>query len=657
MSRDGDLNIDRDRGVSVLSSTPSTAPSSLQTDGEAGQTVSDAGLRERKSHDVRALDEHGDEEEGIEDDKVSDELDLIPSQSPNGNLPLIEEDEQPETVPPKEEAVTWRSLPRRDQLAILTMARLSEPLTQTSLQAYMFYQLKSFDPTLPDSSIAKQAGMLQGSFAAAQFVTAILWGRVADADWSGRKKVLLVGLLGTCMSCVGFGFSRSFAQAVAFRILGGALNGNVGVMRTMIAEIIKEKRFQSRAFLLLPMCFNIGVIIGPVLGGLLADPVGSYPKIFGAGSVYGGKDGVWWMKKWPYALPNLLSACFLFTAAVGVFLGLEETLENVRHRRDYGLRVGRFLANKFRQIRDPIAHSSSHSYTVVAATDEEDSIDLAARPSTTSAGYESPDTRMSSSGPPTAKPLLSSRAKRKLPFSTILTRGVLTTLLSHTILAFHVGTFNNLWYIFLSTPRPSAQYTSAHPPHLPFHFTGGLALPPPLVGTAMAILGLLGITLQLTLYPPLQSYLGTLRSYRLSLLCFPIAYTLAPYLSLIPSSSPSPHPASGPLVWIALSCVVLVQVLGRTFALPSNIILLNNCAPHPSVLGTVHGVGQSASSGARMLGPLIGGWLFGVGLDRGVVGGVWWGLAGAAVVGWIASGFVREGGGVLEAREGNDEEG
>ena len=40
--------------------------------------------------------------------------------------------------------------------------------------------------------------------------------------------------------------------------MGGALNGNVGVMRTMISEIIKEKRFQSRAFLLLPMCFNIG---------------------------------------------------------------------------------------------------------------------------------------------------------------------------------------------------------------------------------------------------------------------------------------------------------------------------------------------------------------------------------------------------------------
>lgn len=35
---------------------------------------------------------------------------------------------------PKEEVVTWRSLPHRKQLIILTLARLSEPLVQTSLQ-------------------------------------------------------------------------------------------------------------------------------------------------------------------------------------------------------------------------------------------------------------------------------------------------------------------------------------------------------------------------------------------------------------------------------------------------------------------------------------------------------------------------------------------
>jgi MFS family permease len=97
--------------------------------------------------------------------------------------------------------------------------------------------------------------------------------------------------------------------------LGGALNGNIGVMRTMVSEIVQEKKYQSRAFLLFPMCFNVGVIIGPILGGFLADLGGSYPKTFG---------NVEFLKRYPYAAPNVLSAVFLFTAGLGVFFGLAE---------------------------------------------------------------------------------------------------------------------------------------------------------------------------------------------------------------------------------------------------------------------------------------------------------------------------------------------
>jgi MFS family permease len=100
-------------------------------------------------------------------------------------------------------------------------------------KAYMFYQLKWFDPSLPDSTISSQAGVLHASFTASQFLTAMMWGRIADSKRVGRKTVLLIGLLGTSISCVGFGFSTTFWQALLFRTLGGATNGNIGVMRTM----------------------------------------------------------------------------------------------------------------------------------------------------------------------------------------------------------------------------------------------------------------------------------------------------------------------------------------------------------------------------------------------------------------------------------------
>ena len=51
---------------------------------------------------------------------------------------FIEEDEDPlqldNPVKEKKEIVTWSSLPHKSQLAILTVARLSEPLVQTSLR-------------------------------------------------------------------------------------------------------------------------------------------------------------------------------------------------------------------------------------------------------------------------------------------------------------------------------------------------------------------------------------------------------------------------------------------------------------------------------------------------------------------------------------------
>lgn len=149
----------------------------------------------------------------------------------------------------KEEAVSWRDLPNKKQLIMLTLARLSEPPSQSSLQTYMFYQLESFDPTLPVSSISFQAGVLQASFTGAQFMTAFLWGRIADSEWGGRKRMLLVGILGTCVSCVGVGFSTSFVSAALFRTFGGAMNGDLGVLRTMISEIISEKKSvpQSRS--------------------------------------------------------------------------------------------------------------------------------------------------------------------------------------------------------------------------------------------------------------------------------------------------------------------------------------------------------------------------------------------------------------------------
>lgn len=170
-----------------------------------------------------------------------------------------------EAIREKKETVSWKDLPRKKQLVVITLTRLSEPLVQTSLQAYMFYQLKWFDPSLSDSVISGQAGILHASFTAAQLLTAMMWGRVADSSRFGRKKVILIGLTGTLVSCLGFGFSKTFWQALFFRCLGGVTNGNVGVLRTMISEIVREKKYRKSTLFLFPTTGRTGEMPGAVL--------------------------------------------------------------------------------------------------------------------------------------------------------------------------------------------------------------------------------------------------------------------------------------------------------------------------------------------------------------------------------------------------------
>lgn len=356
-----------------------------------------------------------------------------------------------------------------------------------------------------------------------------------------------------------------------------------------------------------------------------------------------------------------MSAVFLFISAIGVVFGLEEvcyrrqvftssrlthsqTLEAIRDQPDLGLRLGHSVANAFRHI----FRRNTHRYTAVNADDDLDS-------PTHSSRLDSYELESRLPKPPAQKP----KPRRKLPLSRIWTRNVLCTLLCHSIVALHIGTFNNLWFIHLSAPRfdpadPSPPSHTRQTP--PLRFTGGLGMPPRSVGFAMATLGLIGISLQLLVYPAVNARLGTLCSFRYSLCLFPLAYTLTPYLSVVHSSRAPPHQASGVLIWLALSAVLLVQVVGRTFALPATVILVNNCSPHPSVLGTIHGIGQSVSSASRTVGPMLGGWGYGKGLQVGVVGAVWWALAVVAGVGWLLSGLVREGDGHEVWLEGEKEE-
>lgn len=372
---------------------------------------------------------------------------------------------------------------------------------------------------------------------------------------------------------------------------------------------------------------------------MLADPAARFPKTFGPKTPLGGKKYLKWLHTYPYAAPNLISAVLLLSEAAIVWLFLRETLESRKHVRDRGVEMADNLRYWIQILQ------VKPRYTKVS---QDQSSLVKAGPNMSPSGAPAHGVIMSAKDDP-----MRPTRRQSLPVRKMWTKNVLLVLLVTAIFDFQMGGFANLWLLFLSSPRAdpkNARFKGA------FHFTGGLAFPPSLIGRAMAILGLFGVCLQFSLYPTLSGRWGLLRSFQASIVLFPLAYFLAPYLSLLPSSTAAPAPASGFWIWAGISAVIFLQVAARTFALPATIILLNNASPHPSVLGTIHGLGSSASSTFRTIGPIAAGRLFGIGLQREVIGLAWWAITAISVLGVFVSFGVKNGTGHEIKLEGDEQE-
>lgn len=166
------------------------------------------------------------------------------------------------------------------------------------------------------------------------------------------------------------------------------------------------------------------------------------------------------------------------------------------------------------------------------------------------------------------------------------------------------------------------------------------------------MIGLLGLTLQFGVFSPLTHRLGILPTFRTAGLAFPIVYLLAPLLTIFPAGG-----GGGAWLWGGMTGVLSLQVAARTFALPLMQVLTNNCSPHPSVLGSLHGVAASVSSGAFSIGPIVSSWLFGKGLRVGFVALAWWVLAAESVCVQVTSRLIYEGDGHEIKLDGEEHDG
>lgn len=123
-------------------------------------------------------------------------------------------------------------------------------------------------------------GLIQSSYALAQFAFAPLWGRLSDRI--GRRPVMLATILGTAISLAWLGFAESLEGLFAARILAGGFAANIGVASAYISDVTSDED-RTRWMGMLGASFGVGFLLGPAIGGLLAPYGYAVPMLAAAG--------------------------------------------------------------------------------------------------------------------------------------------------------------------------------------------------------------------------------------------------------------------------------------------------------------------------------------------------------------------------------------
>jgi len=369
----------------------------------------------------------------------------------------------------------------------------------------------------------------------------------------------------------------------------------------------------------MPFVWCIGSIIGPAVGGALADPIRQYPEIFKPGG---------FLEEYPYALPNLfVSAVLVIGVCVGI-LFLEETHAELKHQKDYGRELGKKLVAL-------ASHLSPRPSEDRRGLLEPDGL-------VTSIAYCTFSEASSTTATVEDEPLLTPPPK-PFPIKKAFTPQVIHLIISYGILALHTIAFEGLLPVFLSTPKADEAPSSW------FKFVGGYGLSTREIGFILTVQGILAMFIQFILFPPLVGKFGAFKVYIVIMLLYPISYIIVPYLDFIPDDYKS----------TGIYATLVIRILFGCLAYPCNMILLTNSAPSLLVLGTINGVAASVASLARSFGPTVSGMLYSYGLDIGYVGLAWWINAGICVIGGLQAFWILDPSkemNTLEGMDGMDEE-
>ncbi|KAI0184404.1 major facilitator superfamily domain-containing protein [Xylaria flabelliformis] len=497
------------------------------------------------------------------------------------------------------------------QLTILAICRFSEPIAFNSILAYTYVMVKDLNGG-EDPDTAFYAGLLVSAYAVAEALTAIGWGALSDRY--GRKPVVIFGLGGVAISSLIFGLAKNYWVALLARFVGGALNGNVAVMQTMVAEMVKVPEHEPAAYASQPFVWTLGGIIGSAMGGFLAQPATFYPSLFPADGIFG---------RYPYLLPNLVSVVVIVIAIIQGMIFLEETNPrgklfhgDIREASEADVAVAEDDDDIRVDERTPLTRDQRIKHPMISAVSErpvilEESLPVAVE--------QSFDLRRTSFGtvhsiqftPEARTNFVPSQNKIEEYTGPAFNFTIIMLTMALVLVSYHQMAFATLLPTHL-LDHPAA-------PRGQLDLIGGLGYTVHDVGTYLAVNGILGLLIQGLIFPLFVDRVGVWYSFIWMVVFYPTCYVVMPFISALSPSLQSPG------IYLAM----VLQSFFGIIVIPTALILLKNATPSSTILGRVNGLAMSGCCLARTVSPPVVGIIYAAGGSA----AAWFSCAGVAVLG------------------------
>ena len=129
----------------------------------------------------------------------------------------------------------------------------------------------------------REVGLLFASYSVMQLIFSPVLGRLSDKY--GRRPILIISLLGTCLGFLILGFATTLLMLFVGRIIDGISGGNISTAQAYIADVTtKENRAKGMG--LIGAAFGLGFVFGPAIGGILSRWGTNVPFLFAGGLAF-----------------------------------------------------------------------------------------------------------------------------------------------------------------------------------------------------------------------------------------------------------------------------------------------------------------------------------------------------------------------------------